>query len=157
MDWKGDMATGTESAAAVGWIASKLVPALGGLFGGLGLAAFWTPEKLREKGKIAATFIAGGISVGAAFIFTGLAAAAIGIDPQDLDKVVALSAVIGVFSVAGLNWVANYIEKREHMDIGQVAREVRRDVSSVKSGTTARRRASKPKTAAAKKALARKK
>jgi hypothetical protein len=147
MEIRGEMATGTESAAAIGWLTSKLAPAIGGLIGGLGLAAFWTPEKLREKGKVAAVFIAGGISVGAAFIFTGLAASLMGIPAQDLDKVVALSAVIGVFSVAGLNWVANWIERRENMDIGQIASEVRREVNEAKQAAP-RRRAPAKKTPA---------
>ena len=45
-----------------GFLIEKLAPALGGLFGGLSLAMFWTPEKLQEKGKVASVFIAGGIS-----------------------------------------------------------------------------------------------
>ena len=42
-----------------GFLIDKLAPALGGLFGGLSLAMFWTPEKLQEKGKVASVFIAG--------------------------------------------------------------------------------------------------
>ena len=33
------------------FLIEKLAPAIGGLFGGLSLAMFWTPEKLQEKGK----------------------------------------------------------------------------------------------------------
>lgn len=138
------MATGTEAAAAAGWITSKIVPALAGLFGGLSLAAFWTPEKLREKGKTAAVFIAGGVSVGVAFTFTGMAAAYLGIDPGELDKVIAVAYGLGFGSMAILNWVAKFIERRENMDILQVADEV----SSRRKSPAARA----PRKAAAKKA-----
>ena len=61
-----------------GFLVEKLAPALGGLFGGLSLAMFWTPEKLQEKGKVASVFIAGGISAMAGFAFTAAVAGGVG-------------------------------------------------------------------------------
>jgi hypothetical protein len=108
-----------------GFLVEKLAPALGGLFGGLSLAMFWTPEKLQEKGKVASVFIAGGISAMAGFAFTGLAAEKLGISSEKLDVQIGLAWVLGLCSVAVINWVSNYMSKREHMDIKEIANEIK--------------------------------
>ena len=108
-----------------GFLIEKLAPALGGLFGGLSLAMFWTPEKLQEKGKVASVFIAGGISAMAGFAFTGLVAEKLDINPEKLDVLIGLAWVLGLSSIAVINWVSNYMIKREHMDIGEVADEIK--------------------------------
>ena len=108
-----------------GFLIEKLAPALGGLFGGLSLAMFWTPEKLQEKGKVASVFIAGGISAMAGFAFTGIAAEKLGISSEKLDVLIGLAWVLGMCSVAVINWVSNYMVKREHMDIGEIAEEIK--------------------------------
>jgi uncharacterized protein (DUF4213/DUF364 family) len=33
--------------------------------------------------------------------------------------------VLGLSSIAVINWVSNYMIKREHMDIGEVADEIK--------------------------------
>lgn len=114
----------TGSEAASGWLIEKLAPAIGGLFGGLSLAMFWTPEKLREKGTIASVFIAGGISAMAGFSFTGMTASYLGISGDKIDVVIGLAWLLGLCSVAVMNWIANFMSKREHMDIVEVANEV---------------------------------
>jgi len=108
-----------------GFLIEKLAPALGGLFGGLSLAMFWTPEKLQEKGKVASVFIAGGISAMAGFAFTGIAAEKLSISSDKLDMLIGLAWILGLCSVAVINWVSNYMSKREHMDIGEVAEEIK--------------------------------
>jgi hypothetical protein len=108
-----------------GFLIEKLAPALGGLFGGLSLAMFWTPEKLQEKGKVASVFIAGGISAMAGFAFTGIVAEKLDINSEKLDVLIGLAWVLGMCSVAVINWVSNYMVKREHMDIGEVADEIK--------------------------------
>jgi hypothetical protein len=108
-----------------GFLIEKLAPALGGLFGGLSLAMFWTPEKLQEKGKVASVFIAGGISAMAGFAFTGIAAEKLNINPEKLDVLIGLAWVLGLCSIAVINWVSNYMVKREHMDIGEIAEEIK--------------------------------
>ena len=108
-----------------GFLVEKLAPALGGLFGGLSLAMFWTPEKLQEKGKVASVFIAGGISAMAGFAFTGLAAEKLGISSEKLDVQIGLAWVLGLCSVAVINWISNYMSKREHMDIKEIANEIK--------------------------------
>ena len=108
-----------------GFLIDKLAPALGGLFGGLSLAMFWTPEKLQEKGKIASVFIAGGISAMAGFAFTGIVADKLSIGTDKLDMLIGLAWILGLCSVAVINWVSNYMVKREHMDIGEVAEEIK--------------------------------
>ena len=108
-----------------GFLIEKLAPALGGLFGGLSLAMFWTPEKLQEKGKVASVFIAGGISAMAGFAFTGIAAEKLDINSEKLDVLIGLAWVLGMCSVAVINWVSNYMVKREHMDIQEIADEIK--------------------------------
>ncbi len=114
----------TGSEAAGGWLVGKLAPAIGGLFGGLSLAMFWTPEKLKEKGKIASIFIAGGISAMSGFALTGLVAQWLGIDPQKIDIVIGLSWGLGLLSVVAINWWANTARTREHLDIAEIGREI---------------------------------
>ena len=108
-----------------GFLIEKLAPALGGLFGGLSLAMFWTPEKLQEKGKVLSVFIAGGISAMAGFAFTGLAAERLGINSEKLDVLIGLAWVLGLGSIAIINWVSNYMVKLEHMDIKEIADEIK--------------------------------
>jgi hypothetical protein len=117
--------TGTETAAAGGWLVSKLAPTIGGLFGGLSLAMFWTPEKLREKGKIASIFIAGGISAMAGFALTGLVAIKLNVDLDKIETIVGLSWFLGLGSIAVMNWFSNWIERREHLDIAEVGRDIK--------------------------------
>ena len=108
-----------------GFLIDKLAPALGGLFGGLSLAMFWTPEKLQEKGKVASVFIAGGISAMAGFAFTGIVAEKLSIGFDKLDMLIGLAWILGLLSVTVINWVSNYMVKREHMDIKEIADEIK--------------------------------
>jgi hypothetical protein len=137
--------TGTETAAAGGWLIGKLAPAIGGLFGGLSLAMFWTPEKLREKGKVASVFIAGGISAMAGFSFTGVVATWLGIPSDKLDMVIGLAWLLGLSSIAIMNWIANYMARREHMDIGEVAEEISKTRQRLQNNTPRKRAPSKRK------------
>lgn len=134
--------TGSETIAG-GWLVGKLAPALGGLFGGLSLAMFWTPEKLREKGKVASVFIAGGISAMAGFSFTGAAALWLGVPPDKLDLVIGLAWLLGLSSIAIMNWLANYMANREHMDLGEVAEDMKRARQALQ-GESARPAAKRP-------------
>jgi hypothetical protein len=132
----------TGGEAAGGWLLGKLAPALGGLFGGLSLAMFWTPEKLREKGKIASVFIAGGISAMAGFALTGLVALQLGVDQQKIDLIIGLSWALGLLSIAVMNWLANYMSAREHLDIAEVGHEL----NSARKGEAATPIRAKPRT-----------
>jgi uncharacterized protein (DUF4213/DUF364 family) len=38
---------------------------------------------------------------------------------------IGLAWILGLCSVAVINWVSNYMVKREHMDIGEVAEEIK--------------------------------
>jgi hypothetical protein len=144
----------TGGEAAGGWLLGKLAPALGGLFGGLSLAMFHTPEKLREKGKIASVFIAGGISAMTGFALTGIVALQLGIDQQKIDLVIGLSWALGLMSIGVMNWLANYMARREHLDIVEVGHEI----NSARKGEAAAPIRAKPRTRnpAAKKPAAKK-
>lgn len=129
----------TGSEVASGWLVEKLAPAIGGLFGGLSLAMFWTPEKLREKGTIASVFIAGGISAMAGFSFTGMLASYLGISGDKIDVVIGLAWLLGLCSVAVMNWIANFMSKREHLDIVEVANEVSKTRQRIQSNSPRKR------------------
>jgi hypothetical protein len=132
--------TETETvAAAGGWMIGKLAPAVGGLFGGLSLAMFWTPEKLREKGTVASVFIAGGISAMAGFSFTGGVATYLGISGEKIDVVIGLAWLLGLCSVAIMNWIANFMSKREHMDIAEVAQEINKTRQRIQGNNASKR------------------
>jgi hypothetical protein len=131
--------TGSEALSA--WLVGKLAPALGGLFGGLSLAMFWTPEKLREKGKVASIFIAGGISAMSGFAFTGIVAMQLGIDTQKIDVIIGLSWALGLVSIAVMNWLANYMSRREHLDIAEIGK----DINATRKGEAPKRIRAKPK------------
>lgn len=134
-----------EPTAAGGWLIGKLAPALGGLFGGLSLAMFWTPEKLREKGTVASVFIAGGISAMAGFSFTGGIATYFGIAGDKIDVIIGLSWFLGLCSVAVMNWIANFMSKREHMDIAEVAEEISHTRQRIQNGASRKRTSVKSK------------
>lgn len=126
-------------ASAGGWMIGKLAPAVGGLFGGLSLAMFWTPEKLREKGTVASIFIAGGISAMAGFSFTGGIATYLGISSEKIDVIIGLAWLLGLCSVAIMNWIANFMSKREHMDIAEVAQEINKTRQRIQRPTARKR------------------
>jgi len=129
----------TEEVVAGGWLIGRLAPAIGGLFGGLSLAMFWTPEKLREKGTVASVFIAGGISAMAGFSFTGGVASYLGVATEKIDVVIGLAWLLGGVSVATMNWVANFMSKRENMDIAEVAQEINSARRRIQGGTPQKR------------------
>ncbi len=89
-------------------------------------------EHAKEKGKIASIFIAGGISAMSGFAFTGLVAMQLGIDQQKIDLIIGLSWALGLSSIAIVNWMANFMAKREHLGIDQVAQ----DLNAMRKGQT---------------------
>jgi hypothetical protein len=111
---------------------------------------FWTPEKLREKGKIASIFIAGGISAMAGFALTGIVAMQLGIDQQKIDLIIGLSWALGLLSIAVMNWLANFMAAREHLDIAEVGREM----NAARKGEAPTPIRAKPRKPAAKKSPA---
>jgi hypothetical protein len=108
-----------------GFYISKLALMLSGLLGGLSVSFFYQPAKIKEKGRLTAGAIIGGIAVSAAVALGGVVAALLGVSMQDIDIALGLGWVIGLLSVGLVSWVANYLEKREHQDIVQVVQEAR--------------------------------
>lgn len=124
------------------WLLSKIAPTLAALFGGLSLVLFWTPEKLLEKGRVVSIFLAGAMSATAGFAFTGVIASALGVDPDKMDVIVGLAWIIGFFSIAIFNWLANFISKRASKDILEVYQEVneaRKQVNKTNTPAPAKR------------------
>ena len=107
------------------WLLSKVVPTVSALFAGLTLVMFWTPQKLLEKGRIASVFIAGAISATFGFAFTSLFLHYLGLPTDSLDYVIGAGWLLGFFSVAIMNWLANAISNRATADITEIINEVK--------------------------------
>lgn len=120
------------STTTASYVISKGAAALAGLFGGLSVSFFWQPKRLHQHGKLAAGAIIGGISVSAAFALGGIIARWIGLNFADIDVALGLGYAIGVLCVGVIAWLANFLEKREHKDILEVANELRGQVDSSK-------------------------
>lgn len=115
-----------ETTTAVGgYVISKSAAALAGLMGGLSVSFFWQPKRLHQHGKLAAGAIIGGISVASAFSLGGLAANLLGMDFASIDIALGLGFMIGVGCVGVIAWLANFLERREDLDILEVVQEVR--------------------------------
>jgi hypothetical protein len=106
------------------WLLSKIAPTLAALFGGLAMVLLYTPTRLLEKGKIIAIFLAGAISATAGFSLTGVVAYYLGIEPTQVDVIVGIGWIIGFFSLAIFNLVANFFANRQEKDIVEVYEEV---------------------------------
>lgn len=88
------------------------------------MSFFWQPKRLHQHGKMAAGAIIGGISVSAAFSLGGAIATWLGLNFQDIDVALGLGFGIGVASVGVIGWWANFLSRREDMDVLEVATEV---------------------------------
>ena len=127
-----------------GYVISKTALMVSGFFGGLSVAFFYQPAKIRERGTLTAGAIIGSIAVSTAFALGGVVAALLGVDVNDLDIALGLGWVIGLLSVGLVSMVANYLEKREHQDILEVVKEAK-DVAQCKE-TDVKQPSRKPKT-----------
>lgn len=107
------------------YLATKVPFGIGAAFTASVVSTLWVPKKLKRRGAVAAGVIIGGTSVGASFAFGGLLAAQLGLDPKVIDVGVGVGALIGLFAVAVVNWLANFFEKREDKDLMEVAKEVK--------------------------------
>lgn len=120
-----------------GFFFSKGAAALTGLLGGLSVSFFHQPEKLHQHGKLAAGAIIGGVSVSASFALGGMTAKWMGLNFEEIDVALGIGYLIGIFAIATVAWVANFLEKREKKDILEVVQELR-------GATPAKRPAKKP-------------
>jgi hypothetical protein len=132
------------SSATGGFLVGKLAYALGGFVGGLTTSMFWTPQRLKDHGKLAA----GGIMVAAptlAAAFTGVSVARrFGLNEQDLDVGLALGWAIGLLTIFLVAVLANFFRERESSDIISVARDVKAGVQDLKGKPMAKKPAKKP-------------
>jgi len=81
----------------------------------------------------------------AGFSFTGVVATWLGIPSDKLDMVIGLAWLLGLSSIAIMNWIANYMARREHMDIGEVAEEISKTRQRLQNNTPRKRAPSKRK------------
>lgn len=116
------------STAAGGFAISKLMSGVAGLFGGVAIAIFWQPAKLKQHGLLAGGAIIGAMSFGFSYIFGGAVAGLLGMNMSNPDNALAVGAIIGSVAVAVVSFVATWLEKREGKDIAEVVREIRKEV-----------------------------
>ncbi|AXF86783.1 hypothetical protein DTO96_102539 [Ephemeroptericola cinctiostellae] len=107
------------------WVVVRLAWALSGLFGAFALSVFWLPRKIEGRAAIAKGAIIGGTGVAVPLVFTGLVLRQLGLDGNDLDTAMPVAFVLGMLALALINWIANAVDRREDVDIIDVAREVR--------------------------------
>jgi hypothetical protein len=108
-----------------GWLFEKLMFAVSSCFGAFGLAMFWTPVHLEKHSKLAQGCIIGGIAVGSSFALGGFILLHLGLNPEQIDSVTAVGFVVGVLSVAALNFLGNFFDRREDKDIVEIVSEVK--------------------------------
>lgn len=111
-----------------GFAITKLITGIAGLFGGIAIAIFWQPKKIKQKGMLGAGAIIGALSFGFSFAFGGIVAHFAGIDLANPDNAMAVGVVIGAIAVGVVSFVANWLEKREDKDIAEVMKEVKSDI-----------------------------
>jgi|688.fasta_scaffold927736_2 hypothetical protein len=107
------------------WLIDKLIYAVTACFGAFGLAAFWTPNHLQTHSKLAQGCIIGGIAVGSSIALGGFLLLKLGLNPEQTDNVTAVGFLVGVSSVAILNFLGNFFDKREEKDIIEIVKEVK--------------------------------
>ena len=107
------------------YIVTKILYALGGMFGGIAMGMFSKHAQLRQYGNLAAGVMIGGISAGAAVAFGGLIAQSLGLDPRGADVAMAVGTSVGLVALAVIGWLANFFNKRQDKDILEVAAEVK--------------------------------
>lgn len=107
------------------YLITKLLYAIGGLFGGLTIGMFWRPAQLRDRGPLAAGVIIGGLSAGASVAFGGLIAQALGLDAKGADVAMAVGTSVGLVALGVVGWLAVFFGKREKKDILEVISEVK--------------------------------
>lgn len=110
---------------------TKLITGIAGLFGGIAIAIFWQPKKIKQHGMLGAGAIIGALSFGFSFAFGGIAAHFIGIDLANPDNAMAVGVVIGAIAVGIVSFVAAWLEKREGKDIGEVIKDAKSDIKEI--------------------------
>jgi hypothetical protein len=78
----------------------------------------------------------------AGFALTGVVALQLGVDQQKIDLIIGLSWALGLLSIAVMNWLANYMAAREHLDIAEVGHEI----NAARKGEAAAPIRAKPRT-----------
>jgi hypothetical protein len=131
------------SSTAGGYFLAKAAAAFAALLGGLSISFFYQPKKLHQHGKLAAGAIIGSIAVASAFALGGVIAHLMGVDFQNIDIALGIGWVIGIASVGIVAWVANFLEKREHQDILEVATEVKAAVRGAPKPVAAKKTTTK--------------
>ena len=113
------------SSAGVGYLILKCASAVAGVFGSLAMATFWLPPRLRGYGRLGSFAIVAGIGCVSALFGHAVLMRWVGMNPEDMDQVLPVSGCIGLLSFAVVNWLANFVAKRENSDALAVMAEVR--------------------------------
>lgn len=113
------------SSAGVSYLLIKLASAVAGVFGSLAMATFWLPPRLRGYGRMGSFAIVAGIGCVSALFGHAVLMRWVGMDPGDMDQVLPVSGCIGLLSFAMVNWLANFVAKRENADALAIMAEVR--------------------------------
>lgn len=134
------------SATTGGFLVGKLAYALGGFVGGLTTSMFWTPQRLKDHGKMAA----GGVMVAVptlAAAFLGVTIARrVGMSEADVETGLALGYVIGLLSIFLIAVLSNFFRERQHTDILTVAADVKSGLDKIRKGESMAKKPTKKAT-----------
>lgn len=107
------------------FLINKITAIIGALIGSAGISVFWTPPRLREKSRLAAGIMIGGVSSGSAVIFSGFIMQKLGFSPTDIDNILAVGGLIGILAMPVMGWIGNYLHEKEDETITDVAKELK--------------------------------
>lgn len=124
----------TSGEGIVGYLLSKIIPVVSGVFGGLTLSSFWMPKEIRKKGRFISIFLIAFISGGMSFAIGPVILNYLDLQSYNLNNIVAISYMTGALSLAVVNWIANFFIKNEKKDITEVINIVRDAKNGVKNG-----------------------
>ncbi len=114
-----------EPVTSGGFVLSKWLYAVAGLFGATSVSFFWQPKKLKEHGKLTAGAIVGGLGAVAPVMLGAVIARYFGFNETNPDVALAIGYLGGAVSVGVIGMSASFFEKREGRDIIEVADEMR--------------------------------
>lgn len=124
----------TSGEGIVGYLLSKIIPVVSGIFGGLTLSSFWMPKEIRKKGRIISILLIVLISGSMSFAFGPVILNYLNLESYNLNNIVAISYMTGALSLAVANWIGNFFIKNEKKDITEVITIVRDTKNGVKNG-----------------------
>jgi len=121
------------STAAGGFAITKVYLGLSALFFSMVTLFLLKNPALRNYGKTATGVIVGGTAVGTSVIFGGWLTVYLGLNPHDADTAMAVGGLIGFFSFTIIKSFVAFFDRLDGKDIVEVAVEVKKAATVIRS------------------------